>query len=169
MFRKAITLRPGRKFEFDHTCFLKSDDRTIGFNGSRDCFLKNSYLSEKTKTMANYTSTESSTGSAFVFLYGGSTADAISTSIEAIFAKDGYSIKSGDLGNRTYVKGNRVLRILLGAFYKYFECQVSVTDMGNDTARVNVRKTTSGMSGGLIGVNQVKKEFARLETALMLV
>lgn len=118
--------------------------------------------------MAHYKNTASSTSGLFEIVYGDCTSQNIANAIDDSFIADGYSVKTGDLGNRTYVKGNRVARLLLGAFYKYFEFHVGITDLDNSQVQATVRKTSSGMSGGLIGVNQVKKELARIESKLMM-
>lgn len=114
--------------------------------------------------MAHFKSLETSDNKAFDVLYTDCTEESMAQLIEDSFNRDGYMIKTGELGNRTYSKGNRIVRILLGAFYKYFEFHVGVRKVDETTVRVSVTKTTSGMSGGVIGVNQVKKELARLQT-----
>ncbi len=119
--------------------------------------------------MSHYQKTLSSTGSLFEIAYDGIAAQDLAKTIDDSFKTDGYSSKTGDLGNRTYVKGNRVTRILFGAFSKYFEFHVGITDLGNNQVNATVRKTSTGMSGGLIGVNQVKKELHRIEQLMSLI
>ncbi len=70
----------------------------------------------------------------------------------------GYSIKEGIPGNGTYSKGNRTMRLIFGAFVKYFKLRIFTNQTEQGTVRAEFRKATSGMSGGLIGMNQVKKE-----------
>jgi hypothetical protein len=118
--------------------------------------------------MAHYQNTPSSTGSLFEIAYDGITAEELAKTIDNIFKTDGYSTKMGDLGNRTYVKGNRVTRILFGAFSKYFEFHVGITELGENHVNATVRKTSTGMSGGVIGVNQVKNELKRIEQKMVL-
>ncbi|PID27436.1 MAG: hypothetical protein CR982_05695 [Candidatus Cloacimonadota bacterium] len=65
-------------------------------------------------------------------------------------------MKEGQLGNGSYVKGNRTLRIILGSFAKYFKFNI-ITTLNSDEVRLEVKKATSGMIGGIIGVGQVKK------------
>ena len=116
--------------------------------------------------MAHFKSLETSDNKAFDILYTDCTPESMAQLIEDSFNRDGYMIKTGDLGNRTYSKGNRIVRLLLGAFYKYFEFHVGIRAVDENTVRMSVTKTTSGMSGGVIGVNQVKKELARLQGVL---
>jgi len=91
--------------------------------------------------------------------------DAMRTIIHDWFIQRGYKLKTGEPGNGGYVKGNRVARILLGAFYKYFLFEVSVFEAQNEI-RVEVKRATTGMSGGLIGMNQVKKELEAIDLSL---
>ena len=116
--------------------------------------------------MAHFKSIESSDSKAIEIIYGDCTVESMAQVVEDSFNRDGYMIKTGELGNRTYSKGNRIVRLLLGAFYKYFEFHVGVHPAGENTVKVSLTKTSSGMSGGVIGVNQVKKELARLQMVL---
>jgi hypothetical protein len=80
------------------------------------------------------------------------------------FTSQGYTLKSSEGESSSYTKGNRVLRLLLGAFVKYHKQTVIIKNQG-DLFSVLLQKDSTGMSGGLIGMNQVKKEFARLSEA----
>lgn len=83
--------------------------------------------------------------------------------IDQLLVSSGYSLKEGKIGHAVYAKGNRVMRILFGAFVKYFKFTI-VTGGSSDSEEIKlaVRQESSGMSGGLIGMNQVKKELTRL-------
>ncbi|MDG1332310.1 MAG: hypothetical protein P8P74_08260 [Crocinitomicaceae bacterium] len=116
--------------------------------------------------MTHFKSVQFSDNNRFEHIYENATAEEIGTAIEKALSQDRYIIKSGNLGDRNYTKGNRVLRLMLGAFYKYFEFNVDVKEQDDKTVMAAIRKTSTGMSGGLIGVNQVKKELKRLETVL---
>ena len=80
------------------------------------------------------------------------------------FTSEGYKQNSVEGDTTFYTKGNRVLRLLFGAFVKYHKQSVNVKQDGEQFA-VMLHKDSSGISGGLIGMNQVKKEFARLAEA----
>jgi hypothetical protein len=84
--------------------------------------------------------------------------------LNLFFTSEGY--KQGTIEGDTtyYTKGNRVLRLLFGAFVKYHKQSLNVKQEG-DLFSVMLHKDSSGISGGLIGINQVKKEFARLAEA----
>ncbi len=81
--------------------------------------------------------------------------------LNLFFTSEGYKLKSSENEIYTYTKGNRVLRILFGAFVKYFKQAVIIKNEA-DLFSVKLYKDSSGISGGLIGVRQVKNEFARL-------
>jgi len=102
----------------------------------------------------------------FTHIYSGISSDDLEDKIHDAFTSRGYKLKSGEEGNGTYTKGNRVARLLLGAFYKYFKCDVSTQKHGSEDLSVKVSKETSGMSGGLVGMNQVKKELIAVSEML---
>ncbi len=117
--------------------------------------------------MANYSYSLESSKQLLSLCYKETTAEEMQTRVHEWFTDRGYSLKSGDPGNGTYVRGSRVLRLLLGAFYKYFLFEVSVFK-DKEEVRVEVKRETTGMSGGVIGVNQVKKELEAIDVALQM-
>ena len=94
----------------------------------------------------------------------GCTLDELDNKLNLFFASNGYKLKSTAGEVRTYEKGNRVLRILFGAFVAYHK-QSAIVKQEGDRFSVMIHKDSTGMSGGLIGMNAVKKEFARLSEA----
>lgn len=116
--------------------------------------------------MPHFVNNELNDGATVVNVYSGISAQDLAMKVSHLLSSKGYSIKEGNPGDAVYEKGNRVFRILFGAFYKYFKFGVRVEDGGNGTMKVRVHKLTSGMSGGLIGVGQVKSELKRLATEL---
>ena len=97
----------------------------------------------------------------------GCTAEELDNKLNLFFSSEGYKLKSTEGEVKTYEKGNRVMRILFGAFVKYNKQAVTIKHQG-DLFSLLLQKDSSGMSGGLIGMNQVKKEFARLTEAFKL-
>lgn len=79
-----------------------------------------------------------------------------------VFEMQEYKIIDQQFGNLTLEKGNRTMRILFGAFVKYFKFSVTITQTAGNELTVNVFQQSSGISGGLIGMNQVKTELNRL-------
>jgi hypothetical protein len=94
----------------------------------------------------------------------GCTKEELENKINLFFNAEGYTLKSNEGDTYTYTKGNRVMRLLFGAFVKYHKQSAIIKNEG-ELFSVMLHKDSSGMSGGLIGMNQVKKEFARLSEA----
>jgi hypothetical protein len=84
--------------------------------------------------------------------------------LNLFFSSEGYKLKTTKDNGWVYEKGNRVMRILFGAFVKYHKFFVGIQQQ-NDLFSIMVQRDSSGMSGGLIGVSQVRKEFTRLTEA----
>ncbi|MEO5946769.1 MAG: hypothetical protein ABIP79_08125 [Chitinophagaceae bacterium] len=99
-----------------------------------------------------------------VYNMTGCTKEELDNKLNLFFTSEGYKVKKAEGESITYEKGNRVLRILLGSFVKYHKQTVTVKNEG-ELFSVMLHKDSSGMSGGLIGMNQVKKEFERLGEA----
>ena len=118
--------------------------------------------------MSHYKSTEHSSKERIVYLYEGINAEDLGASINTQLLGMGYHHAEGSAKNGFYIKGKRVWRILLGAFYKYFKFQVLIEQLNEKTTSLSLKRATTGMSGGLIGINQVKKEVARLSEFLQL-
>lgn len=115
--------------------------------------------------MGYYFQTEHDSKDQVGHLYRGVSAADLAQTVHNQMLKDGYSLNTGQPGNGVYEKGNRVLRILFGAFVKYFKWTILVADAGDGVTRLRMSRETSGMSGGVIGMNQVKNEFNRLKSA----
>lgn len=97
-----------------------------------------------------------------VYNITGASASELDNKLNLFFTSEGYSVKSNKKeGETVYKKGNFVLRILFGAFVKYYQVLVVVKKQ-DDLFSVLVQRDGNGMSGGVIGMNQVRKEFARL-------
>ncbi len=94
----------------------------------------------------------------------GCTRAELENKLNLFFASEGYIPKSTEGDVHTYTKGNRVMRLLFGAFVKYHKQSATIKNEG-DLFSLMLHKDSTGMSGGLIGMNQVKKEFARLSEA----
>jgi hypothetical protein len=112
--------------------------------------------------MKNFIKNEISSKKNFIHIYSGISKDELDMKIDDLLVSSGYKMKEGQIGNATYVRGNRVLRILFGAFVKYFRFNLITSSNSSDEIKVEVKKETSGMSGGVIGIIQVKKELNRL-------
>src|SRR5687768_11431628 len=111
--------------------------------------------------MAAFTKNEHYSNQVFVHQYSGVDSNQLANTANEVLTKDGYKLVEGQPGNATYEKGNRTMRLLFGAFVKYSKINVSSAAEAG-VCKLTVDRKTSGMSGGLIGVNQVKKEMERV-------
>ena len=96
-----------------------------------------------------------------IFNVTGCTKEELENKLNLFFTSEGYKYKGEKDNGRIYTKGNKVLRILLGAFWKYFRVHIAIRS-DNNLFSVQVQRDASGFAGGAIGVMQVRKEFERL-------
>ena len=106
------------------------------------------------------------TGDMFRHVYGGITKRELDDRAAQLLSAWGYKrVSDTAQGAAVYEKGNRVARLLLGALVKYFKVSVTTSVSPSDEVICEVRSESSGMSGGLIGMNQVKTEMGNLNAA----
>ena len=89
------------------------------------------------------------------------TAEELDNKLNLFFTSEGYTLLKEKSGEKVFKKGNKVLRYILGALVTYHQVLVATKSSG-DMFSVMVQRDSSGFSGGVVGMNQVKKEFARL-------
>ncbi|NJO88100.1 MAG: hypothetical protein HC831_03400 [Chloroflexia bacterium] len=111
--------------------------------------------------MAYFKENVQTTGDYFIHKYQGVDLATFTKNIEETLNSNGYKLVEGRGTNAVYEKGNRTMRLLFGAFVKYYKFMVQMQEV-NSAIDLRITKHSSGMSGGLIGVSQVKKELARL-------
>jgi hypothetical protein len=92
-------------------------------------------------------------------------ADELAGKVEKFLKGEGYSLEGGSSASGIYGKGNKTLRILLGAFVKRFTWKIEVEDAGSTTV-LHFIKDEKGYWGGAIGVSQVKTEYKRITNVL---
>ena len=112
--------------------------------------------------MANFSKNEIFTDKSFIHQYSAIDSIQLANNVNDLLTKDGYNLIEGQVGNAGYEKGNRTMRLLFGAFVKYNKIQVVAATGEDAVTRLTVDRKTSGMSGGLIGMSQVKKEMERI-------
>lgn len=116
--------------------------------------------------MAYFSKNESMDEKVIIHQYLNVVPENLGTIVHEALKKEGYKLISGMPGNGTYEKGDRTMRLLFGAFVKYSKLD-SKTYQGDDgISRLRIGRATSGMSGGLIGMGQVKKEIQRVADLL---
>ena len=106
------------------------------------------------------------TGDMFRHVYGGITKRELDDRAAQLLSAWGYKpVADKGSGSMIYEKGNRVARLLLGALVKYFKVSVTTSVSPSDEVICEVRSESSGISGGLIGMKQVKTEMGNLNAA----
>lgn len=98
----------------------------------------------------------------FVHEYAGISKDELKTRLHDFMTSTGYRLIVGSPGEGHYEKGNKTMRLLFGAFSKYFKFYMQINEESNQTITVSLGTQTSGMSGGLIGIKQVKDEIKKM-------
>jgi len=97
---------------------------------------------------------EYESGESFICSYAEVTPGELEKAVTEALISMGYK----HLGKGVFEKGSRTMRLLFGAFCKYFKFEVSIDSGDRQLIRLQIRKATTGISGGVIGINQVKKE-----------
>jgi len=111
--------------------------------------------------MAKFLANEVRNSDNFIHTFECESDNELATSIAMFMKSNGYTLLEGNVMNATYEKGNRTMRLLFGAFVKYYKISVDVQN-----GKANIGSASAGFSGGLIGVNQVKKEVLRISNEL---
>ena len=98
--------------------------------------------------------------------YEGITETELFNKVNDILIDQGYH-KLG-VGNEhvLFEKGNYTRRILFGAFFKYYKMSVTTTTNEQGELLLIIKSAVSGITGGLIGIKQVEKEFIRISQLL---
>ncbi len=92
-------------------------------------------------------------------------ADILGEKVNKYLLSKQYKLKSGNATKGVYGKGNKTMRILIGAFVKYFEWNVEIKEDSVSSVLI-FSKLAKGYAGGIIGVQQVKNEYKRLTELL---
>lgn len=95
----------------------------------------------------------------FVYVYSDIHPADLEQSVDATMKSLGYK----HLGQGVYQYGSFGLRLLLGGFYKYFKFKVTLDASDMDNIKVGLKKDSTGMSGGLLGVKKMNDEMKRLK------
>lgn len=116
--------------------------------------------------MAYFINDEGSSKDLIALRYKDISKEDLDREIEDFFFKRGYKHTEGVLGNVTYEKGDRTMRILFGAFIKYFKYKIMTDELRDGEIGLRVIRATSGFSGGLIGRDQVTQEMIDIKAGL---
>lgn len=67
------------------------------------------------------------------------------------------------LGQGVYESGKRIMRLIFNFYYPYYKFKITLDGTDSQNIKVNVLRLSTGWSGGVFGVFQVKKEINRLK------
>lgn len=100
-----------------------------------------------------------------VYNFTGGTREELENKLNLFFASENLPLKSDNGDEKVYQRGNKTLRVLFGVFVKYFKIAVSIKQQDQLLSVRILRDMNLVMSGGLVGINKSRKEFARISDA----
>ncbi len=100
-----------------------------------------------------------------VFNITGTSKEELENKLNLFFVSESLPLKKDNGDEKIYQKGNKVMRVLFGVFVKYFRIVVTIKQQGDLFSVRILRDMSLVMSGGLIGINKSRKEFARISDA----
>ena len=100
-----------------------------------------------------------------VYNFTGGTREELENKLNLFFASENLPLKSEKEDEKIYLRGNKILRILFGVFVKYFRIAVTIKQQDQLFSVRILRDMNLVMSGGLVGINKSRKEFARISEA----
>lgn len=109
--------------------------------------------------MAYFSGEDMNSSERFVYIYTNVSQPQMEQLVDSKMRSLGYK----HLGRGVYEYGSRGMRLLLGGFYKYFKFKVTLDASDPMGIRVGLKKESSGMSGGLLGVKRMNNEMKRLK------
>ena len=114
--------------------------------------------------MSHFNAIESTHKYGTIFSYSNIELHELATKIEDLLLSEGYRIDGGGLGDAMFVKGDSTMRMLFGAFVKFYKLRVVTSKNDDGQCLVDLRDATPELSGGLIGIKQTRKEIERLKS-----
>ena len=99
-----------------------------------------------------------------VFNFTDCSREELDNKVTLFFASEGYRPGKTEGDKSVFEKGKLWKRILFGAFSPFYKMNVFITTSTDKPGSVGLmlQRGGSGFSGGLIGMNQVRKEFTRI-------
>lgn len=96
------------------------------------------------------------------FKIDGCTKEELENKMLLFFASENLSLKKEEGTEKIFQRGNKILRILLGVFVKYFKVKATINAQENAFTVTLKRDMNLALSGGLAGINSSHKEFERI-------
>ena len=100
-----------------------------------------------------------------VYAISGTSKAELDNKLNLFFASENLSLKTDTGEERVFQKGNKIMRILLGVFVKYFKIVATVKQEGELFSVRLHRDMGLILSGGLVGMRASRKEFERINEA----
>jgi hypothetical protein len=105
-------------------------------------------------------STETKDGAAFYM--ENTDLNAFREEFRGFMTAQGYRLESGTTEKGVYGIGSNVMRILFGAFVKRYSFDFDIKEENGKIRLDFFKNSWSGISGGVIGVQKLKKEMERM-------
>jgi hypothetical protein len=102
---------------------------------------------------------------AVVYNITGATRAELENKLNLFFASEKLPLKSEKGDEKLYIRGSKTMRILFGAFVRYFRVAVTIRQENELFSVRLLRDMNLVVSGGLIGINKSRKEFTRITEA----
>jgi hypothetical protein len=102
---------------------------------------------------------------AVVYNITGTSKAELDNKLNLFFTSENLPLKTDNGEEKVFQKGNKVMRILLGAFVKYFKLAVTVKQQDDHFSVRLHRDMGLILSGGLMGIKASRKEFERINEA----
>ncbi len=116
--------------------------------------------------MGYFTENKALTKDLIIHRYEGLSKEELFGRINEALTVMGYKKKGQGLENVIYEKGDKTMRILFGAFHKYFIFSVTTTKNEEEELLLIIKNDCSEITGGIIGKKKKKKEFINLSNQL---
>ena len=99
-----------------------------------------------------------------VFNFSDCSREELENKVTLFFASEDYRPGKSEGDKSVFEKGKLWKRIIFGAFSPFHRMNVFITTATDKpgTFGLLLQRASSGFSGGLIGMNQVRKEFTRI-------
>ena len=100
-----------------------------------------------------------------VLIFAQSKVEEVANTVKDFFTSQGYKLEEGTIQNGKYGIGNKVMRILFGAFVKRYQFNIDIAQE-DENVKVTFSKSGSGVMGGAIGIMKFTKEMKRIRDLL---
>jgi hypothetical protein len=91
----------------------------------------------------------------------------VKESLEPVFQQNGFKVQwSSEYGGKAS-RGSKAKGIAFGAFAQYHDIDFKISTTLDKTVAVRLIRSTSGLTGGLLGRRKVKKQYQKIVDVLV--